>query len=86
MQRKLGKYINAGKITEEVLDIDILDHWVRNECYLLKKHTDRLKEVDEELAGKAEVIVAKQRNGPVGTAELIWEKEYTRFHDRAPRL
>ena len=41
-------------------------------------------EVDEEIAGKAEVIIAKQRNGPVGTAELVWEKEYTRFHDRAP--
>ena len=41
-------------------------------------------EVDEDIAGKAEVIVAKQRNGPVGIAELGWEKEYTRFYDLAP--
>ncbi|MDX1926720.1 MAG: replicative DNA helicase [Pirellulaceae bacterium] len=35
-------------------------------------------------AGQAEIIIAKQRNGPVGEIDLTWEKEYTRFSDRAP--
>lgn len=35
-------------------------------------------------AGQAEIIIAKQRNGPVGEIELSWEKEFTRFQDRAP--
>jgi replicative DNA helicase len=35
-------------------------------------------------AGQAELIISKQRNGPVGEIELTWEKEYTRFSDRAP--
>lgn len=35
-------------------------------------------------AGQAEIIIAKQRNGPVGEIQLTWEKEYTRFYDRAP--
>ena len=35
-------------------------------------------------AGQAEIIIAKQRNGPVGEIELTWEKEFTRFYDRAP--
>ncbi|MCA9192017.1 MAG: replicative DNA helicase [Planctomycetales bacterium] len=35
-------------------------------------------------SGQAEIIVAKQRNGPVGEIELTWEKEFTRFQDRAP--
>lgn len=30
----------------------------------------------------AELIIAKQRNGPVGTVELTWRKEETRFEDR----
>jgi replicative DNA helicase len=38
----------------------------------------------EQFAGQAEIIIAKQRNGPVGDIELIWEREYTRFHDKAP--
>ncbi|HAC91811.1 MAG TPA: replicative DNA helicase [Planctomycetaceae bacterium] len=36
-------------------------------------------------AGQAELIIAKQRNGPVGEIELTWEKDYTRFSDRAPK-
>ncbi len=35
-------------------------------------------------AGQAEIIIAKQRNGPIGDVELIWEKEFTRFGDKAP--
>ncbi|MDO4765629.1 MAG: replicative DNA helicase [Eubacteriales bacterium] len=32
--------------------------------------------------GKAEVIIAKQRNGPTGNVELSWLGEYTRFMNR----
>ena len=28
---------------------------------------------------EAEVIIAKQRNGPIGTVNLIWKPEYTKF-------
>ena len=34
--------------------------------------------------GIAEVIVAKQRNGPQGTVKVGWQGERTRFHDLEP--
>ncbi len=37
----------------------------------------------EENAGIAEVIIAKQRNGPVGTVKLSFIKEYMRFENLA---
>lgn len=33
--------------------------------------------------GKAEIIIAKQRNGPVGTVNLAFLGQYTRFEDLA---
>ena len=35
--------------------------------------------------GVAEVIVAKQRNGPVGTIELLFQKDYARFENLSRR-
>jgi replicative DNA helicase len=35
----------------------------------------------EENAGLAELIIAKQRNGPTGTVKLAFLKEFTRFEN-----
>ncbi|MCR5546880.1 MAG: replicative DNA helicase [Lachnospiraceae bacterium] len=37
---------------------------------------------DTEKKGISEVIIAKQRNGPVGTVELVWLPEYTKFANK----
>ncbi|MCI5621304.1 MAG: replicative DNA helicase [Lachnospiraceae bacterium] len=34
---------------------------------------------DSEMKGVSEIIVAKQRNGPIGTVNLAWLPQYTRF-------
>ncbi|MFN4227021.1 MAG: replicative DNA helicase [Candidatus Ratteibacteria bacterium] len=39
----------------------------------------------EENKGKAEVIIAKQRNGPTGSIFLTFLEEYTRFENYTPR-
>jgi replicative DNA helicase len=40
-------------------------------------------EVDPENEGKAMIIVAKQRNGPIGDVDLAWLRDFTRFEDLA---
>jgi replicative DNA helicase len=40
-------------------------------------------EEKKEIEGKAELVIAKQRNGPVGGVPLTFLKSITRFEDRA---
>jgi replicative DNA helicase len=41
-------------------------------------------EVDPDIKNRAELIVAKQRNGPVGTINLVFNSRSTRFDNLAP--
>ncbi len=34
---------------------------------------------DSEMKGISEIIIAKQRNGPIGTVNLVWLPQYTKF-------
>ena len=42
-------------------------------------YRDEYYNKDSEFKNQAEVIVAKQRNGPVGTVNLAWLGQYTKF-------
>jgi replicative DNA helicase len=50
-------------------------------------HRDEYYESSEEaraaVAGQADIIVAKQRNGPTGEVKLAWLSKFTRFEDLA---
>ncbi len=38
---------------------------------------------ERDLVGKADLIVAKQRNGPVGDLKLLWREDHTCFENLA---
>ncbi len=42
-------------------------------------HRDDYYNKDSEMKNVAEIIIAKQRNGPIGTVKLTWLPQYTRF-------
>ncbi len=42
-------------------------------------YRDEYYNKDTENKGIAEIIIAKQRNGPIGTVNLVWLPEYTKF-------
>ncbi len=58
-------------------DADVVMFVHREEYYLRGEARD-------EVAGQAQIIIEKQRNGPTGEIDLSWLKEFTRFEDRAP--
>lgn len=55
-------------------DADVVIFIYRDEVY----HKDK-----EDNKGKAEIIIAKQRNGPIGEVELTFLNQYTKFTDMA---
>lgn len=57
-------------------DADLVMFIYRDEYY---------KQEESEKRGIAEIIVAKQRNGPTGSVELAFLKEYTKFVDLVRR-
>ncbi len=64
---RLSHLRESGAIEQ---DADIVMFVHRDEYY---------DNADEQNKGQAEIIVAKQRNGPVGKVELLWHKQFTKF-------
>jgi len=54
----------------------------KQDTYLERQH--RHDELMEKCRGKAEVIIAKQRHGPIGTVTLQFNGDFTQFADLSP--
>ena len=64
-------------------DADVIMFIFRQEVYAERDENGRLK--DPSIEGRAEIIIGKQRNGPIGSARLFYHKQYTRFDNFSPR-
>jgi replicative DNA helicase len=81
---QLSDLRESGSIEQ---DADVVMFVFREEYYVEreKPSDDRLDEMAawqdrmEKLHGKAEVVIGKQRHGPIGTVELSFEGKFTRF-------
>ena len=62
-------------------DADVIMFIYREERYL---SGDVPEEKRREVENKAEIIIGKQRNGPIGTVHLTFMKKHTRFENPAP--
>ena len=71
---QLSDLRESGSIEQ---DADLVGFIFREEVY---------RPQDESLRGQAELILAKQRNGPVGKVELVFLHEFTKFENRAADL
>jgi len=63
-------------------DADLIMFLFREEVYA-ERENGVLK--DPAIEGKAEVIIGKQRNGPIGVVPLFFHKQYTRFESASER-
>lgn len=84
---QLSDLRESGSIEQ---DADVVLFVYREEYYMKNKEpkpgTDeyiRWETEMNEVRGKSEVIIAKQRHGPTGTVSLGFQGEFTRFHDLA---
>ncbi|HLJ30536.1 MAG TPA: replicative DNA helicase [Candidatus Angelobacter sp.] len=68
---QLSDLRESGSIEQ---DADVVGFIFREEVY---------KPDDEDLKGRAELIISKQRNGPTGTVHLSFLKQFTRFENSA---
>jgi len=63
-------------------DADLVMFVFREEHYMA--HIEKSDPKFIEAEGKAEIIIAKQRNGPTGNVKMAFVKEFARFENLAP--
>ena len=74
---------NAGRSDHRPILSDIRDSGAieQDADVVMFLHREAYYDPETEKKNIAEVIIAKQRNGPLGTVELGWQAEYTKFVD-----
>jgi replicative DNA helicase len=74
---RLSQLRESGAIEQ---DADVVMFIHREECGMTREEAK-----ERDVVGKALLMIAKQRNGPVGEVKLHWRPEYTRFEQLSTR-
>jgi len=82
LNRELEKRGNKRPMMSDLRDSGALE---QDADVILFIYRDEVYHADSPNKGIADILIAKQRNGPVGKIELMFSAEHTRFENIVPR-
>src|SRR3954462_10022425 len=81
---RLSHLRESGAIEQ---DADVVMFIHREDYYMTPDQREKERQDGDprEMLDRAQIIIAKQRNGPVGEVKLLWKSDFTRFENLAHR-
>ena len=78
LKRELETRTNKRPMLSDIRDSEVIENRADLIAFIYRDEYYDPETLDR---GITEIIVAKQRNGPVGTVKLLFEPQYTRFRN-----